>query len=75
MAFPYNELFFRGIKSALYISYGAFPVIDAYNTNAWEGSLNTNVTYGPLSHLEPGNATRLLPLLYPNYLWYSGKPF
>lgn len=37
MAFPYNELPFRGIKNALYISYGAFPVIDAYNTNAWGG--------------------------------------
>lgn len=75
MAFPYNEHPFRGIKNALYISYGAFPVIDAYNTNAWEGSLNTNVTYGPLSHLEAGNATRLLSLLYPNYLWYSGELF
>lgn len=66
MAFPSNELPFWGIMNDLFISYGDFPVIDAYNTNAWEGFLNTNVTYWPLSHLEAGNATRPLSLLYPN---------
>lgn len=62
MAFPSNELPFQGIMNVLFISYGAFPVIDAYNTNAWEGFLNTNVTYWPLSHLEAGNDMRTLSL-------------
>lgn len=52
--------------NALFISYGAFLVIDTYNTNAWEAFLNTNVTYWPLTHLEAENAMRLLSLLYPN---------
>lgn len=64
MAFPSNELPFRDIMNALFISYGAFPVMDAYNTNAWEGFLNTNATYWLLSHLEAGNAMR--HSLYPN---------
>lgn len=66
MAFLSNELPFQGIKNALFIIYGAFPVIDAYNTNAWEDFWNTNVTYWPLSHFEAGNALRPLSLLYLN---------